>query len=174
MIRLIFIGLWVCLVTVLSIYGTAYWAAGSTDGKGDVTFASGPEYRRLPNLNVPMIIDGSVKGYVIAKLIYTADAGQLQRLGIDPTTFVTSVAFNEFYMNGRVDTGKLSKYNFKEMLDNIKKASNEKLNGEVVQDVLIDSINYIDKNDMRKMADMTAPPPPEKPEKAEKPGKATH
>lgn len=174
MIRFLFIGLWVCVVTLLSIYGTAYWAAGATDVKAEMPFSGGPEYRRLATINVPMIIDGSVRGYVIAKLVITTDSGQLRRLGVDPQVFATSAAFTEIYNNGRIDTGKLSKYNLKEMLDNIKKEANAKMNGEIIQDVLVDSINYIDKNDMRKMADMTSPAPPSKSDNAEKPAKAAH
>ncbi len=174
MIRFLFIGLWVCVVTLLSIYGTAYWTVGAADVKAEMPFTGGPEYRRLPAINVPMIIDGSVRGYVIAKLVITTDSAQLRKLGVEPQIFATSAAFTEIYNNARVDTGKLSKYNFKDMLDNIKKEANAKINGEVIQDVLIDSINYIDKNDMRKMAEMTTPQPQSKSESTEKPAKATH
>ncbi|WP_205666178.1 hypothetical protein [Aquabacter cavernae] len=174
MIRFLFIGLWVCVVTLLSIYGTAYWAAGASDMKAEMPFSGGPEYVRLPTINVPMIIDGSVRGYVIAKLVITTDSSQLRRLGVDPQVFATSAAFTEIYNNGRVDTGKLSKYNFKDMLDKIKKDANAKMNGEVIHDVLIDSINYIDKNDMRKMAESPTAQPPSKADNTDKSAKATH
>ncbi|MEP9375449.1 hypothetical protein ABLE91_01950 [Aquabacter sp. CN5-332] len=153
MIRVLFIGLWVCIVTLISSYGAAYWAAGAARVDGEDAHVSGIEYRRMPSINIPMIIDGSVRGYVIAKLVYTAENSKLRQLGIDPQAFVTSAAFEEVYTNGRIDTGKLAKYNLKEMLDNIKATTNKKLNGDVIQDVLVDSINYIDKNDMRKMAE---------------------
>ncbi|TCT07957.1 hypothetical protein [Aquabacter spiritensis] len=172
MMRLISIGLWVCVVALLSSYGAAYWAAGAASSKSDSAHPGGLEYRRTPAVTVPMIIDGSVRGYVIAKLIFTADTAALHALRIEPQSFVTSAAFDEIYTNGRMDTSKLSKYNLKEMLDNIKSNVNKKFNGDVIQDVLVDSINYIDKNDIRKMSEITAPAG--RGDAAEKPAKSAH
>ncbi|MFC6494024.1 hypothetical protein [Ancylobacter dichloromethanicus] len=105
---------------------------------------------------MPMIIDGTVRGYVVAKLVFTADAEALHQLAIEPQIFVTHRAFDEIYTNGRVEFGKLSKYNLAEMMDNIKNKSNEGLNGPLVQEVLVDSINYVDKAEIRSLASTSA------------------
>lgn len=170
MVKVLLIGLWVCVVTLLSSYGGVYWASGHDAKAEEEPFLAGLEYRRLDAINVPMIIDGGVRGYVVAKLVYTADAGTLRKISIDPQVFVTNAAFDEIYMNGRVEFGKLSKYNISEMLENIKKMSNKKLNGDVVQEVLVDSVNYIDKTEIRALVDKSAaktnPPPRGKAEPA--------
>lgn len=152
MMRVLFIGLWVCLVTLLASYGGAYWMAGTPSGPAEEPFLAGLEYRRLEPITVPMIIEGTVRGYVVARLVYTADAAALRKLSVDPQIFVTHRAFDEFYTNGRVEFGKLSKYNLAEMMESIKKNSNDGLNGPLVQEVLVDSINYIDKADIRSFA----------------------
>ncbi len=157
MAKVLFIGLWVCVVTLLSSYGGAYWVAGHSAAAEEEPFLAGTEYRRLEAINVPMIIDGAVRGYVVAKLVYTADAGTLRKLSIDPQVFVTNAAFDEIYMNGRVEFGRMSKYNLTEMLGNVKKRTNAQLNGDVVQEVLVDSIGYIDKSEIRSLVDKAAP-----------------
>lgn len=149
MIKLVIIGVWVCAVTLASSYGAAYWAAGANFGKAEDPYLPGLEYKRVPTITVPMIIDGQIKGYVIAKLVFTADAGTLKKLTVDPIIFVVNDAFGEIYTNGRVEAGKISKYNLKDMTDRIKDKVNARLNGPVVQEILIDGINYIDKNDIR-------------------------
>ncbi|MGU3496923.1 hypothetical protein ACLBXM_23005 [Xanthobacteraceae bacterium A53D] len=149
MIRLVIIGVWVCAVTLASSYGAAYWAAGAGFGKAEEPYLPGLEYRRVPTITVPMIMDGQVKGYVIAKLVFTADAGTLKQLSVDPVVFVTNDAFGEIYTNGRVEAGKISKYNLKDMMDRIKEQVNARLKGPVVQEILVDGINYIDKSDIR-------------------------
>lgn len=159
MVKVLLIGLWVCVVTLLSSYGGAYWVAGHTATAEEEPYLAGIEYRRLEAINVPMIIDGSVRGYVVAKLVYTADAGTLRKITIDPQVFVTTAAFDEIYMNGRVEFGKLSKYNLSDMLENVKKRANKQLNGDVVQEVLVDSVNYIDKTEIRALVDKSAPKP---------------
>lgn len=149
MIRFIIIGVWVCAVALGSSYAAAYWAAGAAHGKAEEPYLAGLEYRRTPNITVPMIVNGSVQGYVLARLVYTADAATLRKLPIEPVIFVVNAAFAEIYVNGRVESGKIAKYNLDEMLGRIKTATNTHLNGDVVHDVLVDSLNYIDKTDMR-------------------------
>lgn len=162
MMRLLFIGLWVCLVTLLASYGGAYWTAGATAGKAEEPFLAGLEYRRLDPINVPMIIDGTVRGYVIAKLVFTADAATLRKLPIEPQIFVTNAAFDEIYTEGRVDFGKLSKYNLSEMMSNIRSRANEKLKGDVINEILVDGINYIDKSEIRALVDRSSETPKKK------------
>lgn len=169
MIRLVIIGVWVCAVTLASSYGAAYWAAGANFGKAEDPYLPGLEYKRVPTITVPMIIDGQIKGYVIAKLVFTADAGTLKKLSVDPVVFVVNDAFGEIYTNGRVEAGKISKYNLKDMTDRIKDKVNARLNGPVVQEILIDGINYIDKNDIRSANGNanSGGPPSAKPAKAD-------
>lgn len=170
MIRVLSVGLWVCVVMLISSYGAAYWAAGSSQVMGtEQVSPDGTEYRRLGAINIPMIIDGSVRGYVIAKLVFTAETANLRKVGVDPQPFVTSAAFEEIYTNGRIDTGQISKYNLKQMLDNIKTAVNKKLNGDIIKDVLVDGLNYVDKNDMRKIAEMSGNQTRSEADKAAKP-----
>lgn len=179
MIKLVIIGVWVCAVTLASSYGAAYWAAGANFGKAEDPYLPGLEYKRVPTITVPMIIDGQIKGYVIAKLVFTADAGTLKKLTVDPVIFVVNDAFGEIYTNGRVEAGKISKYNLKDMTDRIKDKVNARLNGAVVQEILIDGINYIDKNDIRSAnpnANANAAPPakPAKADAADAKPKPTH
>lgn len=154
MIRFILIGVWVCVVALASTYAAAFWVTGTEHGKAEEPYLAGLEYRRLPVITVPMVIDGSVKGYVLAKLVFTADASLLRKMPIDPSIFAVNAAFQEIYVNGRVESGKMSKYNLPEMLGRIREATNAHLNGDVVQEVLVDSLNYVDKTDMR-----SGPPP---------------
>lgn len=148
MIRFIIIGAWVCLVALGSSYGAAWWAAG-VPRKPDEPFLAGLEYRRLPVITVPMVIDGQVRGYVMAKLVITADAAQLRKLPMEPNVFAVNAAFTEIYVNGRIESGKVTKYNLPEMLERIKGATNTYLGGAVIREVLVDSLNYIDKTDLR-------------------------
>ncbi|MFG1480376.1 hypothetical protein V5F53_17230 [Xanthobacter sp. V4C-4] len=149
MIRFLIIGIWVCMVALASSYAAAYWVTGADSTKSEDSYLAGLEYRRLPVVTIPMIIDGSVKGYVVAKLVITADAGELRKLPIDPSIFAVNAAFQEIYVNGRIESGKMSKYNLPDMLARIKQATNAHLNGDVVHEVLVDSLNFIDKTDMR-------------------------
>lgn len=148
MIRFVIIGVWACLVGLGSSYAAAWYAAGAPR-KSEEPYLAGLEYRRLPAITVPMIVDGKLQGYVLAKFVITADAAELRKLPMEPTVFAVNAAFSEIYVNGRIESGKITKYNLPEMLGRIKTSTNTYLNGEVVREVLVDSLNYIDKTDMR-------------------------
>lgn len=152
MMRMLMIGVWVCLVTLLASYGGAYWSAGTPSKPADEPYLAGLEYRRVEPINVPMIIDGAVRGYVVAKLVFTADAAALHKLAVEPQVFVTNAAFDEIYTNGRVEFGKLSKYNLAEMMNNIKTKVNDAVKGPLIQEILVDGINYIDRTEIRSVA----------------------
>jgi hypothetical protein len=151
MTRLLIIGLWVCLITLGSSYAAAYWAVGQSGTKKDI-YLEGLEYRKLPTITVPMIYEGAVQGYVVAKLVYTADAALLHEMSIAPDSFVVDEAFREIYTNGVVQFGKMTKYNINDITIAVKEHVNKRLNFEVVQDILVEGLNYIEKDDMRRVA----------------------
>jgi hypothetical protein len=157
MVKVLLIGLWVCAVALGASYGAAYWAAGAAHAKPQDPYPPGLDYRRLPPVTIPMIVDGQIKGYVLAKMVFTADAATLKRLPVDPAIFVTHSVFNEIYVNGRIEFGKIAKYDLAGMMSRIKGAANAYIGGDVVQEVLVDSINYIDKTDMRAAGGSNAP-----------------
>jgi hypothetical protein len=149
MIKIIIIGLWVCVVTIASSYAAAYFSSGKSSASKQDPYLEGMEYRRTQTVTIPMIEGGTIRGYVMARFVFTADARTLRELPIDPTPFVTSEAFNEVYVNGQVRFNQLQKYNFKQMTETIRTNVNTRLNGDIIKDVLIDGVNYIDKNDIR-------------------------
>jgi hypothetical protein len=51
------------------------------------------ERKKTMPLNVPMIANGIVEGYIVAQFIYLADARNLKELAIAPDDFITDEAF---------------------------------------------------------------------------------
>lgn len=150
--KLLLTGLWVCAVTAGAGFGAATWQAG-LEHEVEEPHLKGLEYRRLPTMSVPMIEDGDIDGYVIARFVYTADAGLLAELTVDPDAFVINAAFREIYENGRVEFGRISKYDLDLMTRNVISSVNERLNYEVVEDLLVEGINYVDRGAGRPMQD---------------------
>ncbi len=72
-----------------------------------------------------MISDGRLRGSVVAKIVFTADAYAVHAFPIDPQAFVLDEAFRRIYTDGKVEFDQMSKYN----LDDITKAIKTKVNG---------------------------------------------
>jgi len=143
------VGLWVCVVTLLSSYGAVLWVTGARAEREQDAYLEGIEYQKVNPITVPMINNGTVEGYVIAKLVFTADARTLRNLSVGPSAFLVDEAFREIYTNQRVDFEKLNKYDLDEITKSIRNNVNKRLNADIVQEVLIEELNYVDRDDIR-------------------------
>ncbi|HMN88141.1 MAG TPA: hypothetical protein PKA74_19465 [Bauldia sp.] len=149
MIRTVAVGLWAAVVAILSTYAAATWSAGGSVAlPADESALDGLEYRKPGPLTVPMIADGRLRGYVVAKVVFTARAGDLREFPVDPNPFVTDAAFREIYTNGRVEFDQLSKYNLAEITGAIKESVNKRLGFDLLKDVLLEEISYVPKDAM--------------------------
>ena len=156
---MISIGVWAAVVTLGSSYATAMWSSG---GKVEMPVIpsqdnfNGLEYRKPAPITVPMISEGRLRGYVVAKVVYTANGQTLHAFPVDPTPFVLDEAFRRIYTEGRIEFDQMSKYNLDDITAEIKASVNTRLGGDIVHDVLIEELNYVDKDSMNK-GDTPAP-----------------
>lgn len=166
MIKLLALGVWVSVVVFLSSYVVADMQASAIapiSEPSDGPYLEGLEYRKIAPLTVPMISKGDVGGYIVAKLVYTADARVLHELPLEPDAFVADEAFRAFYSDGRIEFGNVAKQNLEEIVSAIKFNTNERLGIELVQDVLVEGVDYVDRKTLgRTTGDRPdAPPSPE-------------
>ena len=161
MIKTIAIGVWACLVALGSTYAAAMWSSGTKVEipvvQGDKAL-TGLEYRKPAPITIPMISDGRLRGYVVAKVVFTANAADLHAFPVDPQPFVLDEAFRRIYTDGKVEFDQMSKYNLDDITSAIKKNVNARLGSDLIQDVLIDELNYVDKDSLNKQPDAAAPP----------------
>ncbi len=144
------LGVWASLVTLGATYAAATWNTGATvEIVRSEQKLEGLEYRRPGAITVPMISDGKLRGYVVAKVVFTADARELHAFPVDPQPFVLDEAFRRIYTDGRVEFDHMSKYNLDEITGGIKAAVNKRLGADIVHDVLIDELNYVDKESLK-------------------------
>jgi hypothetical protein len=148
------IGLWACIVALVSSYATATWqSGGSVAIELSGAALDGLEYRKPEPITVPMISDGRLRGYVVARITFTANARDLHEFPIDPQPFVLDEAFRRIYTDGKVEFDQISKYNLEGMAGAIKASVNERLGLELIKDVLFDELNYVDKDSLKKLGD---------------------
>ncbi len=152
------IGVWACVVALVSSYATATWqSGGSVAIELSGTALDGLEYRKPDPITVPMISDGRLRGYVVARITFTANARDLHEFPIDPQPFVLDETFRRIYTDGKVEFDQISKYNLEEIAGAIKVNVNERLGLELIKDVLFDELNYVDKDSLKKLSDTAKP-----------------
>jgi hypothetical protein len=147
--RAFLVGLWVCVVTLLSSYGAVVWMTGARAEADEQAYLEGIEYKKVQPLTVPMIKGGQIQGYVVARFVFTADARTLRNISVTPGIFVADEAFRYIYSTDRIDFEKIKKYDIETMTGDIRMNVNKRLNAEIIQDILIEDLNYVHRGDIR-------------------------
>jgi hypothetical protein len=148
MIRLVLAGLWVCILTAGTSYAVAYWKENGSLLPQKSEY-EGLQYQKTRALSVPMVENGGVQGYIVARFVYTVEARTMHQLSIPPEPFVVDEAFRRIYADERLDFRKLARYDLSILTSAIKQRVNERMHAEVVQDVLVDNFNYVSKEEFQ-------------------------
>lgn len=153
MIKSLIVGIWACLVALGASYATASWKAGSDapveeEGASDAVTVDGLEYHTIGPITVPMIAGSKLQGYVLAKLVFTADAAALHAFPLEPGPFLVDEAFRTIYTDGKIQFNKLDKYNLSKITDAVKANVNKRFGVDIIKDVLVDEVNYVDKDNI--------------------------
>lgn len=149
MIRLLLAGLWVCILTVGTSYAVAYWKENGSLLPQKDEFLDGLQYQKTRALSVPMVENGIVQGYIVARFVYTVDARTMQQLFVPPDPFVVDEAFRKIYADERLDFRKLARYDLSILTAFIKQRVNQRMQADVVQDVLVEDFNYVSREEFQ-------------------------
>lgn len=76
--------IWIITVTSASVYVSSAWRSRSTESAVPIKRGGDLERKKTIPINVPMIANGVIEGYIVAQFIYLADAKNLQELSIPP------------------------------------------------------------------------------------------
>ncbi|WP_201752041.1 hypothetical protein [Microvirga arsenatis] len=148
MIKNVIAGFWVCAVTLGSCYAAITWTVGKPQTEDKGTY-EGLQYKKLPPVNIPIIAENAVQGYVIANLVFTADAKTLREISVPPEAFIQDEVFRHVYADDTLDFRKLSRYNVNGMIGSVREKVNKRLGAEIVKEILIENFNFVDKSAVR-------------------------
>ena len=97
-------------------------------------------------INVPVVIDGALRGFVAAQFVFTEDANLLKTLQVPPDVYLLDEAFRAIYSDGSLDPRHVEKYDLQKLTARLVKNTNDRLGAPVIKDVLIENFSYIDKD----------------------------
>jgi hypothetical protein len=143
-------GIWACAITAATSYGVAYWKASGHTFLPKEEYLQGLEYEKTRVLNVPMIADGSVQGYIVAQFVFTIDAKTHRQMTVPPEAFVVDEAFRTIYGDETLDFRSLGRQDLSGLTTTIRERVNQRIQADVIQEVLIEEFNYVSKEDLRR------------------------
>ena len=150
MIRLVLAGLWVCILTAGTSYAVAYWKENGSALAAKDEYLEGLQHLKTRVLSVPMVENGAVQVYIVARFAYTVEAKTMHQLAVPPEPYVVDEAFRRIYADERLDFRKLARYDLSILTAAIKQRVNERMQAEIVQDVLIEDFNYVSREEFQR------------------------
>ena len=155
MVRLILSGVWVCLVTLASCYAAVVWQTAvpaspvvRTEGS-DPQQAAAVESVKTRMISVPVVGDGAIHGYVMAQFIFNVNVATAKRLPIKADMLLLDEAFKTIYAGDVVDFRHFRKQDLSRLSKGIAENANKRFGMQLVEDVLIQELNYIPKDQVR-------------------------
>ena len=149
MMKLVAGCVWISLATAAAAYGAALWRLDHLGGMSSERSIDKLEYQKTRSINVPMIADGAVAGYVVVQFGYTA-LNNGKEMSVPPEVFLLDEAFRTIYADPKLDFRHLEKYDVAALTKTLVEKVNRRLNANIIQDVLVEELNFVPKEDISK------------------------
>ncbi|ADZ72281.1 hypothetical protein [Polymorphum gilvum] len=148
MMKLFLAGLWVTATALASSYGAVQWTTARTvENEAKASFG-GIDYETIRPVNVPILEDGALRGYVVAQLVFTADADTLKALAVPPHPFIVDEAFRLLYADESLNFRRLERYDLDYLKTRVRDAVNARIGEAVIREILVEEFNYFAKEDV--------------------------
>ncbi len=132
-------------------YGMVSWSLRHDDPNATEQAAShGQEQKKLRTINVPVLADGHVQGYVVAQFLYTADQTALKALPSPPDPIILDEAFRMLYGEEKLDFSNLKRIDLGKLAADLKERVARRMNSNVVQNIFVQEFNYVSRDELRK------------------------
>lgn len=149
MIKLVASCIWICLVTAAAGYGAATWKVQQAEAAVPTPKVEKLKYHKTAPLNVPMIADGAVQGYVVIQFGFT-ETPTAEHSGMPLDVFLLDEAFRTIYSDPKLDFHHLEKYDVAGLTKKLVQKVNRRLKEDAIKEVLVDEINFVSKQEISK------------------------
>lgn len=148
MIKFIVAALWICAATVGAVF-YSFQAAGEAADQPANPLLGGLDYVNTNMISVPVVRDAQVKGYFLTKLVYTVEPAIRAKLSVPAEALITDQVYSYLYANPQIDLAKDSPIDLDAFRKNIRDSINARIGAKLVDDVLVDQMNFLTTDEIR-------------------------
>lgn len=145
MVKMLILAVWTSAITALASHAATEWRVNAVSAPASASHDQNYEYRKTRVINVPIIADGALLGYVIVQFLYAIDAKSAEKLNFNPDAYVQDFALRKLYGDPSLDFRRLERYDVNGLTKQIAAMMNEKLGDGMVKDVLVQDFAYMPK-----------------------------
>jgi hypothetical protein len=146
MIKMLALAVWASAIAVLAGNAASKWQEAKASPQKAEAVEHAYEYRKSKVINVPVIAEGALLGYVLVQFLYGLDS-KAEKLAISPDAVLMDEAFRTLYGDPHLDFRHLEKYDMDALTKKLAVALNGRLGDGVVKDVLIQDFSYMPRNE---------------------------
>jgi len=177
-IKFVVAALWICAVTIGAMFYSFQSASAKLDAPPTPPLLGGLDYIKTDIISVPVLHEGHINGYFLARLVYTVKPEDVAKLSVPAEALFVDQVYSYVYGNPDLDFVSHETLDLDVFRDGVRKKINEKVGGELIHDVLVEQVDYLSKDEIRdntirrrmqagqtarQMAKGFKDPPPEKP-----------
>lgn len=152
MLKLVFTGIWVCAVTLGAVYFSMQYASAPVISEAEAARRASEEYVPGEIITVPVIKDGAVQGYFLAKLSFSATREGIADLHAPLRQLVTDELYDMLLGSKLIDVADTRSFDLPSFKGAVKDGLNKKLGSEVITEVLVEQLEYLTKDDVQRVA----------------------
>lgn len=142
MVKTLIIAVWACLITLAASYGVNNVMQSRANAPVAVDQTTS-QTRKTTEMNVPILREGAVKGYVVMQLSYVVDIAVAKKLPVEPDAFVVDEAFRYVFDDDKIDFAHLDKIELDKMIRLVTLRVNTRMKAEVLTDMGIIECNFL-------------------------------
>ncbi len=149
MIKFVFAAVWIVAVTIGTIF-FSFSASGEKHEAGDASpFLGKLEYMKTDMLSVPVVRSGEVKGYFLSRLVYAIEPDKLKKLSLPADTLLVDQLYTYLFSNQQIDFSDPKGLDLDAMRNGLRDSINKRVGDTLVQEVLVEQIDYLTKEQIR-------------------------
>lgn len=149
MLKIVLTGVWICAVTLGAVYYSVQRAMPPAPGSEEASREASLEYIRGENLSIPVISDGEVSGYFVARITVRVDRDKTGKVEIPLKQLLTDELITLLSNTSMTNLAHVRTFDPAAFKEHVKTGLNAKLGEGVVDAVLIEQLDYLSKADIR-------------------------
>jgi hypothetical protein len=148
MIKTLIVGIWACVIALAASQGMNAWMRDRASRPAPID-AAAFETHKTKEINVPIIREGAVKGYVVVQLSYVVDVAVAKTQPVPPDAFVVDETFRFVYDDDKIDFTHLDRLELDKMTQALIQKVNARLRANVITEMGVLECNFLLNNEVK-------------------------
>ncbi|WEX08335.1 hypothetical protein [Chelativorans sp. AA-79] len=149
MFKFVLAAIWISAATLGAVLYSFQMSQARGNAEPAPPFFGGLDYVRTGVMSVPVVKNGRVDGYFLARLVYTVEPAKMKALSLPANLLLLDQLHSYLYGNPQIDFSDKEHVDLDALRGGIRDSINARVGDKLVHEVLVEQIDYLSKADIR-------------------------